>query len=137
MDKKRWLALMIVPAVVALGVAFGAAEARSRSVDDCAAPRAVLARVGTVPVTQDDFRWASVQGRAAGSRLDPRSALRDLLWQEAERQRQRLPGGEHARLSRRQALNDYVARRAQGAPALPLAEMPPGAELTSCGRQVH
>src|SRR5688572_32700607 len=91
MDKKRWLALMIVPAVVALGVAFGAAEARSRSVDDCAAPRAVLARVGTVPVTQDDFRWASVQGRAAGSRLDPRSALRDLLWQEAERQRQRLP----------------------------------------------
>ena len=75
----------------------------------------------------------------AGGKMTRQSALVDLLWQEAERQRLGLPGGTQTRQSRRAVVNRH-GRRIEGGETERLRSdpnrLPLGTQLTYCGEQL-
>lgn len=100
--------------------------------------------VGTVgpsgaPILAAEVEESMARVKLAGGRTTRKRALKDLLWQEAERQRLGLDGGEKAPASRRAAIVAYQASLKKGAtpgPPLTLTALPPNARLSKCGEAI-
>ena len=99
---------------------------------------AVLGTVGEsgTPIRRTDVEALVVRARMSGVEATVGPSFVDLMWQEAERQRLGLPGGDQASAS----WQTVVRRRARGldqgrpvAPAVQRTGLPPDARLTSCG----
>jgi hypothetical protein len=90
-------------------------------------------------ITRGEIRALVAQIRTAGSAATDREAFVDLLWQEAERQRLGLPGGDQAPASRRKVILGH-GRRIQDGKAAPVRTdpkaLPPGTVLTPDGRAI-
>lgn len=83
----------------------------------------------------------ALRGKVLGSagQMTEKEALADLLWQEKERIRLGLPGGEDAATSRQKVVLDH-GRRIRSGEVSPLRKdsraLPPDAQLTQCGRRL-
>ena len=110
------------------------AQQTASSLDDCGGH---LALVGEVPLSADELAFFTGETAAAGQRLPQDRALRDLVWQEAERQRLGLPGGPDLRKSRHAAIRAYRHERVAGQrEPLAMDVLPAGASVTPCGERV-
>lgn len=86
-----------------------------------------------------DMKALIARVRVTGGSMTEHQALLDLLWQESERQRLGLPGGANAERSWRAVVLGHQDRLKSGAVKvlrLHSEELPRGAVLTQCGRQV-
>jgi len=116
------------------GVQVSCAQQTASSLDDCGGQ---LALVGEVQLSADELTFFAGETAAAGQRLPQDRALRDLVWQEAERQRLGLPGGPDLRKSRHAAIRAYRQERVTGQrEPLAMDVLPAGASLTPCGERV-
>jgi len=86
---------------VVIGLQTACDHSSASAPNDCGGQ---LALVGDVPLSTDELASFVGETAAAGQRLPQDRALRDLVWQEAERQRLALPGGADLRKSRRAAI---------------------------------
>lgn len=119
----RFRTALIVGAITVVAVAFKLRVGRSDG--DCGQ----YGTIGAVVLTNQDLQHVILR-----SGLPPKFALRELLWQESERQRLGLPGGDHIFASRSRTVVAYVDRlRAGGGPIDLRNELPQGTSLTSCG----
>lgn len=92
---------------------------------------------GAAPILLKDVHELQARAATEGTTMNEEVALRDLLWQEKERIRLGLPGGQSAAQSRRRAVSQHARRLLDGkASALGIASrsLPPEAQLTTCGR---
>jgi hypothetical protein len=125
--------------LIALGLFATLASSCSRSERvkareaDCDGRLGSLAGVG---VSRAEVEVLAADTAAAGARLNLGQALRDLLWQEAERQRLGLPGGAQIARSRREAIRRYRRERLHRGPIDTRGELPEGTELTACGHEL-
>lgn len=95
-----------------------------------------LGSVGEIKIARDEVEAVVANASASGARLNRAQALKDVLWQEAERQRLGLPGGGNIQQSRREVVRRYRDQR-RTSPALDTQNtLPPGAELTACGARL-
>jgi len=94
-------------------------------------------RAGAESISRADVEEQRARAGTTGTWLTRRVAFADLLWQETERLRLGLPGGERAAESRRRLVTGH-ARRLLDHEVAPLRtkpeELPPDAQLTDCGR---
>jgi hypothetical protein len=100
--------------------------------------RAVLGTVGEsgAPVRLSDVPAFVVRARMGGVETAVGPSLVDLMWQEAERQRLGLPGGDQASASWQTVVRRHARGLDQGRPISPAAGrtgLPPDARLTACG----
>ena len=100
--------------------------------------RAVLGTVGEsgAPIRLSDVQAVVVRARMGGAEAAIGPSLVDLMWQEAERQRLGLPGGDQASASWQTVVRRHARGLDQGRPIAPAAQrtgLPPDARLTACG----
>jgi hypothetical protein len=95
-----------------------------------------LASVAGVSITRAEVDLLVGEAAAAGSQLSLPTAFRDLLWQEAERQRLGLPGGKDITSSRAEAVRRYRRTRMSREPIDLHHELPASAVLTACGTAI-
>ncbi len=116
----------------AFAVALVAVAGCSRSPkSDQPTPCSDLAKVGDTVVTGAELDFLLASPAAGGIILTREQGLKDLIWQEAERQRLGLPGGVEIQRSRRLAVQRYRRERSRR-PALDVERLPAHAVLTSC-----
>lgn len=119
---------------VVIGLQTACDHSSASAPNDCGGQ---LALVGDVPLSTDELASFVGETAAAGQRLPQDRALRDLVWQEAERQRLGLPGGPDLRKSRHAAIRAYRQERVTGQrEPLAMDVLPAGASLTPCGERV-
>ena len=92
--------------------------------------------MGSITIRSAEVNILAAESTAAGLRLTKAQAFRDLMWQEAERQRLGLPGGAELRKSRREVIRRYRFERRSRDPIDTLAALPEGATLTACGARL-
>lgn len=125
------LAVLALPAGGCTGARADSCSDRD-SVGHIGDPRSSIAR--------REVRVLVAAVRAGGGNMTEREALADLLWQEAERLRLGLPGGERAEASRREVVRSHLGRIRDGQ-AMPVRSdrlaHPPGAVLTPCSHALN
>jgi hypothetical protein len=75
---------------------------------------------------------------AGGGSVTARAAFADVLWQEAERRRMNLPGGERAAVSRKDVVRGHGRRLLDGKTTALRSDpeaLPPDVRLTECGQR--
>jgi hypothetical protein len=92
-----------------------------------------LATLHGVTITAAEVTLLIGESGAAGARLTATQALRDILWQESERQRLGLPGGDALTESRREVVKRYRRERASRVAIETQHGLPDGVQMTSCG----
>jgi hypothetical protein len=115
-----------------------AGAASCRTSDPCG-PSSVAATVQGEPITCGDVDALVARVKTAGGSMKVREALIDLVWQEAERKRLGLPGGERAAESRRKVVAAHRGRVLAGDAKKLRSDpdaMPPGTQLSACGRRL-
>jgi hypothetical protein len=117
-------------------VAFACSESRPGSVEVETPCKGRLAAVAEVPITRAEVDVLMANTTAAGARLTAEQSLRDLLWQESERQRLGLPGGPETQRSRNEAVRRYRHARLKRAPIDTQGPLPDGTVLTPCGAKL-
>lgn len=100
--------------------------------------QAVLGTVGEsgTPIRKTDVEALVVRARMSGVEAAVGPSFVDLMWQEAERQRLGLPGGDQASASWQTVVRRHARGLDQGRPIAPAAQrtgLPPDARLTACG----
>jgi hypothetical protein len=100
--------------------------------------QAVLGTVGEsgAPIRASDVQAVVVRARMGGVEAAVGPSFVDLMWQEAERQRLGLPGGDQASASWQTVVRRHARGLDQGRPIAPAAQrtgLPPDARLTACG----
>lgn len=135
MPRRRHAAVAATVGAIALATLFF--SARNSKCEDSAALARVGDEVGVIMIR--DVRELVARVQTAGGAMSRRNAFLDLLWQESERQRLGLPGGERAADSRREVVFIHRDRLREGK-ATPLREdrssLPGSTTLSKCGRRL-
>jgi hypothetical protein len=115
-----------------------AASACSASPKESAAERCggFLGSVGDVKIGRDEVEAVIANASASGAHLNEAQALKDILWQESERQRLGLPGGADIQQSRREVIRRYRGQRRTSQALDTQKALPPATELTACGTRL-
>jgi hypothetical protein len=97
----RILGLIVLLAAAASGCSTAPKESARES---CGG---LLGSVGEVKISRDEVEALVANASASGARLNRAQALKDVLWQESERQRLGLPGGGDIQSSRREVVRRW------------------------------